>query len=336
MHAAVNRFALLDGLRGLAAIAVMLYHVDHAWMPGGHLAVDFFFILSGFVIGLNYHERLASGELGFVRFTTLRIARLYPMLLVGGLLAMWLLNAGPRILALVPETWNRALFPGNPPFWSLLAEFLVNLLFAGVLVRLGWRWIALAAAASAVCLAWVVAAQPLTLAKGVAEQGAFWPFIAGGALRALFGFLAGLLLFAAWQRRKSPRTVHWGALAIPAILLAILLVDPAQRRWWDIGAILVLLPALTWAAIRWEAPFPKVARTLGDLSYPLYCIHVPVIFVTGKADGPTLLVALALVPLALLVDRIYDRPLRTWLMRQARQRFMRGGFSPSPSPQSFS
>lgn len=323
MHAAVNRFALLDGLRGLAAIAVVLYHVDHAWMPGGHLAVDFFFALSGFVMGLNYHQRLASGELGFVRFTALRIARLYPMLLVGGLLAMWLLNAGPRILLLVPETWNRALFPGNPPFWSLLAEFLVNLLFAAVLVRLGWRWIAALAVVSGAALAWVVAAEPLTVTKGVGELGAFWPFLAGGALRALFGFLAGLLLFFAWQHRTSPRRVHWGALAIPVALLAILLVDPAQRRWWDIAAILVLLPALTWSAIRWEAPFPRIARALGDLSYPLYCIHVPIIFVTGKAEGPKLLVALALIPAALLIDRIYDRPVRTWLMRLARGRAAR-------------
>lgn len=320
MHAAVNRFALLDGLRGLAAIAVVLYHVDHDYMPGGHLAVDFFFVLSGFVIGLNYHHRLASGELGFVRFTALRVARLYPMLLVGGLLAMWLLNAGPRILMLVPETWNRALFPGNPPFWSLLAEFLVNLLFAAVLVRLGWRWIAALAALASAALIWVVAAEPLTMTKGVGELGAFWPFVLGGALRALFGFLVGLLLFALWQQRSSPRRIHWGTLVIPVVLLAILLVDPEQRRWWDLAAIVVLLPALTWAAIRWEAPFPRIARALGDLSYPLYCIHVPVIFVTNKADGPKLLVALALIPAALLIDRIYDRPLRTWLMRLARGR----------------
>jgi peptidoglycan/LPS O-acetylase OafA/YrhL len=166
-----------------------------------------------------------------------------------------------------------------------------------------------------------VAAEPLTLAKGVSEQGAFWPFIAGGALRALFGFMAGLLLFAAWQHRLSPRRVHWGALAIPLVLLAILLVDPAERRWWDIAAIVILLPALTWAAIRWEAPLPRVARALGDLSYPLYCIHVPIIFISDKHEGPTLLVALALIPAALLIDRIYDRPLRAWLMRQARQRW---------------
>lgn len=319
MPAAVNRFALLDGLRGLAAIAVVLYHVDHAFMPGGHLAVDFFFILSGFVIALNYQARLASGELGFFRFTALRIARLYPMLLVGGLLAMWLLNAGPRILVLVPETWNRALFPGNPPFWSLLAEFLVNLLYAALLVRLGWRWIGAIAALSAAALVWVVAAEPLTLTKGVGELGAFWPYVTGGALRALFGFVAGLLLFAAWQRRSSPRRVHWGTLAIPLALVGVLLVAPEQRRWWDLAAILVLLPALTWAAVRWEVPVPRIARALGDLSYPLYCIHVPIIFITDRYDGPKLLVALALIPAALLIDRIYDRPLRGWLMRRVRR-----------------
>lgn len=315
MHAAVNRFALLDGLRGLAAIAVVFYHVDHNYMPGGHLAVDFFFVLSGFVIGLNYHARLASGELGFVRFTALRVVRLYPMLLVGGLLAMWLLNAGPRILLLVPETWNPALFPGNPPFWSLLAELLVNLLFAAALVRLRWRWIAVVCVASAAALVWAVASDPQTLTNGLGRLGAFWPQVTGGALRALFGFTAGLLLFAAWQHRKSPRHVHWAALLIPLALAALLLADPTQRRWWDLACVLALLPALTWAAIRWEVPLQRASRALGDLSYPLYCIHVPVLFVADKHGGPELLVAAALIPAAWLLDRLYDRPLRRLLAR---------------------
>jgi peptidoglycan/LPS O-acetylase OafA/YrhL len=323
MHVAVNRFALLDGLRGLAAIAVVFYHVDHTYVPGGHLAVDFFFVLSGFVIGLNYHARLASGELGFFRFTALRLARLYPMLIVGGLLAMWLLNAGPRILLLVPETWNNALFPGNPPFWSLLAELLVNLLFAAVLVHLRWRWIAGLCMIAGAALVWAVVADPQTLAGGVGRLGAFWPQVTGGALRTLFGFTAGLLLFALWQRRQSPRQVHWAALAIPLALAALLLVNPAERRWWDLTAVLALLPALSWAAIRWEVPLYRISRALGDLSYPLYCIHVPVLFVTDKAQGPEVLVALALIPAALLLDRSYDRPLRRWLARMLAPRITR-------------
>jgi peptidoglycan/LPS O-acetylase OafA/YrhL len=316
MHAAVNRFALLDGLRGLAAIAVVFYHVDHKYMPGGHLAVDFFFALSGFVIGLNYHARLQTGELGFFRFTALRLARLYPMLLVGGLLAMWLLNAGPRILLLVPETWHLALFPGNPPFWSLLAELLVNLLFAALLVRLRWRWIAAVCLIAAAALVWAVVTDPLTLTRGVGRLGAFWPQVTGGALRALFGFTAGLLLFAAWQRRSSPRRVHWPALLIPLALMALLAVDLDQRRWWDLACVLVLLPALTWAAIRWEVPLHRPARILGDLSYPLYCIHVPVLFVTDKHGGPELLVAAALIPAAWILDRLYDRPMRKLLAKR--------------------
>lgn len=323
MHAAVNRFALLDGLRGLAAIAVVFYHTDHDYVPGGHLAVDFFLILSGFVIGLNYRARLASGELGFFRFTALRLARLYPMLIVGGLLAMWLLNAGPRILLLVPETWNPALFPGNPPFWSLLAELLVNLLFAAVLVHLRWRWSAGLCLIAAVALVWAVVADPRTLASGVGRLGAFWPQLPGGAFRALFGFTAGLLLFALWQRRKSPRHIHWAALLIPLALAGLLLVDPAERRWWDLAAVLVLLPALSWAAIRWEVPLYRTSRALGDLSYPLYCIHVPILFVTKRAEGPAVLVALALIPAALLLDRIYDRPVRRLLTRMLAPRVTR-------------
>jgi peptidoglycan/LPS O-acetylase OafA/YrhL len=119
------RFSSLDGLRGLAAMAVMAYHVDHDWMPGGHLAVDFFFCLSGFVIALNYQDRMRGGAIGVVRFMALRLARLYPMVLAGALLAIWLLHADYRILALVPccwcgwtgaGCWRCAFWPG--PDWS--------------------------------------------------------------------------------------------------------------------------------------------------------------------------------------------------------------------------
>ena len=241
-------------------------------------------------------------------------------LLVGGLLAMWLLHAGPRILFLVPETWNRALFPGNPPFWSLLAELLVNILYALVLVRLPWRWLAAICLLSAALLVWNVNADPATVTKGLGELGAFWPQVIGGGLRTMFGFTAGLLLFTAWQNRKSPRRAARGALAIPVALIVLLMIDFDQRRWWDLACVLLLLPALTWYAIRWEAPYPRLTRALGDLSYPLYCIHVPILFVVDREQGPVLLVAAALVPLALLIDRFYDRPVRGFLTRLARGR----------------
>jgi len=323
-----SRFALLDGLRGLAALAVVSYHVNPAYLPGAHLAVDFFFCLSGFVIALNYRQRLRAGAMGFWRFVGLRLARLYPMLLVGGGLAMWLLHTGPRILLLIPETWNRALFPGNPPFWSLLAEVAACIVFAVLLVRVSWRWAALVALAAAVGLVLLVDADPRADIYGLGETGAFWPGLWPGALRALAGFTLGTLLYALWQRLGAPRGRGWSALLIPLALLVVLALNPAEKVLWDLAAALILLPAIAFAAVCRELPWTRICTVLGDLSYPLYCIHVPILYAVGRMDGPKLLVAAGLVPLAWLLDHWYDRPARKWLARLV---WLRGRPAASPA-----
>lgn len=313
------RFSSLDGLRGLAAMAVMAYHVDHDLMPGGHLAVDFFFCLSGFVLALNYRDRMRAGGLGVVRFMALRLARLYPMVLVGALLAIWLLHADYRILALVPSSWGLALFPGNPPYWSLLAELAVSLAFAVLLVRLEWRWLVALCLLAGGGLIAAALAEPHGDVLGLMEVGAFKRNAWAGPVRAAFAFIVGMLLYEAWSRRPAARPVRRAALLIPLALLAIMWAWPHQRLWWDLFAAMVLLPALAYAAIRWEMPGAKANGLLGDLSYPLYCIHVPVTFALRDEPGWQLLAAVLLVPASLLLDRLYDRPARKWLARQVRR-----------------
>ena len=78
-------FESLDLVRGIAACAVLVYHTDfmfglrHQLLPGGYLAVDLFFVLSGFVLSLNYQNAIASGEISFRKYLTVRLARLYPL-----------------------------------------------------------------------------------------------------------------------------------------------------------------------------------------------------------------------------------------------------------------
>ena len=149
---AAPRYATLDGLRGVAAVLVLCYHT-HAFQgsaaiaPHGYLAVDFFFMLSGFVIASAYQEKLRAG-LPVVDFFRLRMIRLYPVALAGILLgavklvsqyaispaqsepAQWIalavfLNA--LVLPVVSEThFSGALFPTDGPVWSLFYELLVN------------------------------------------------------------------------------------------------------------------------------------------------------------------------------------------------------------------
>jgi peptidoglycan/LPS O-acetylase OafA/YrhL len=314
------RFSSLDGLRGLAAMAVMAYHVDHDWMPGGHLAVDFFFCLSGFVIALNYQNRMRDGAIGVVRFMALRLARLYPMVLAGALLAIWLLHADYRILALVPSAWGAALFPGNPPYWSLLAELVVSLAFAVLLVRLDWRWLLAVCVLAGAGLVGAALAEPNGDSLGLMEVGAFKRNAWAGPVRALYSFTLGMLLFEVWRRWPTQRPVRRTALLIPLALLAVMCAWPGQRLWWDLVAAMVLLPALALAAIRWEMPGARLNGLLGDVSYPLYCIHVPVTFaLRDEPQWQIAAAAAALIPAALLLDRLVDRPARQWLAKLARR-----------------
>lgn len=313
------RFSSLDGLRGLAAMAVMVYHIDEQWMPGGHLAVDFFFCLSGFVLALNYRDRMRQGGLGVLRFMALRLARLYPMVLVGALLAICLLHADWRILALIPSSWGSALYPGNPPYWSLVSELIASFTFAVVLVRLDWRWLAAVCVVAGAVLIGFAMAEPFDGTRGIQELGAFKRNAFAGPPRALFSFAVGMLLYEVWRRRPTERKTHRAALLIPLALLAIMWAWPHQRLWWDLFAAMVLLPALAYAAIRWEMPGAQANGLLGDLSYPLYCIHVPVTFALRDEPDWQLAAALLLIPAALLLDRLYDRPVRKWLGGQVRR-----------------
>ena len=309
--AGTPRYTSLDGLRGVAAIAVMLFHAVPAAMPGGYLAVDFFFCLSGFVIALAYGRRLDEG-LTFETFVRLRLVRLYPMMFVGGVLGIALHGGNPNILLLVPDFMSTSLFPTNPPFWSLLAEVLVNLAFALLLVKLGHG-----------SLLVIVAVSGATLAAGILtgpwprELGSNWETIPWMLPRTLFSFGLGVLLFR-WHQSAEPvrRTSAW-AFLMPAAMLAVMAFGPASRAGWDTLAILFVLPTIVWVGTRFEMPMLPLWERLGALSFPLYCIHMPIIYFVADEPFTRLTVAAALLPAALAFDRRYDRRARKWLADRA-------------------
>lgn len=147
--AATSRYVALDGLRGLAALSVVLYHagvgLHRRWLvPRGYLAVDFFFVLSGFVLARAYGERLADGRMTALEFLKKRYVRLWPVACAGtvlGIALSWPSAAGaPGIalanLAMFPNLWRTGLiaYPFNPPHWSLWYELVANYVY-GVLAR---------------------------------------------------------------------------------------------------------------------------------------------------------------------------------------------------------
>jgi len=345
----------MDGVRGLAALLVLVRHNEEFWPAEPfhtYLAVDVFFLLSGYVISRAYGEQLRSGSLSAGRFMAIRFIRLYPMFLLSALwagasyLASALhhgqLGAGSLLTVLfmlfmlpVNLLGTQWLFPLNVPYWSLLFEIVVNNAYA-LIVR---RWSSRAVAALVGLAAVVLIVDALR--RGGLDLGYKWNALAisAGLARAIFGILLGALLErhgSDWRITRTLRAHPW--LAISALLL--ILVSPgagAANGLLDAALVLLALPACVLAL---DAPVrrPLVGRgliALGAASYPLYVLHAPAGVITRRLAAawmPThplavgIVFVLAMVVLCILLERLVDEPTR----RRLQRRFLRGGRRTSP------
>lgn len=317
------RYATLDWLRGVAALLVFALHVSRAFGTGallfahGYLAVDLFFVLSGFVVAEAYEPGMAVPG-GRRRFVVRRIVRLYPVAMLGGLVGLvsWatgqvqthhLLLVLACQLLLVPQLWQGAtLFLLNSVHWSLLLEIGGNLTHAAAVRRPGAAalvavvaggWLGLVAN----CLVWG------DLSVGYARGNAV-----GGVARLAFGYAAGVLL-SRWHRRGGRLAALPPWLLLPAPLF-LLLPGIGEWRFGDL-AIVSALPLLVAAAVdgvlpRWAE---RAAQALGRLSYPLYAIHLPLVLALARVPGGAWGVA-AIPLLAWGVAVRVDEPLRRWLL----------------------
>jgi len=278
------RFLTLDAMRGVAALLVLIHHFPDPTLPrifqGSYLAVDMFFVLSGFVLSHAYGWDLAS-RTGGPAFLLKRVIRLYPLYILGsalgllGYLAIWAtwhawgtvpdlftsLVAALFFLPLPPRlSFNNVfIFPFNQPAWSLFFELAANFLFA----LFTWtvpRLLAVIAAGAAllVLAAWTY---------GNLDIGWRWGDLPSGGARVLYSFFIGVLLY-----RFQPEW-NW---RIPAPLLVLVLplafMLPASC---DLAVVLAGFPLLVFAGSMTE-PGPRLERLfklLGDISYPVYVLH---------------------------------------------------------------
>ncbi len=352
-------FRTLDGIRGVAALAVAFRHIPDnavaAWTPESYLAVDLFFVLSGFVLAHAYSARLRAG-MGFGDFAVVRLIRLYPLYLVASLITLALVfvpawpghyHPPPRslrtiVLALlfvptIAPHENIGLFPLIGPAWSLFFEFAVNLLFAAIVTRLDARRLALLLAAGAAFLI-VTVARFGTLDVGYSQSNAW-----GGFGRVGFAFFAGVAMHRLWAAGALPwlRLPAWAA---AFAVLAMFHFAPARPAAYDTLLVLVAMPALVLASARAEPP-PWLARpfaVIGLASYAVYVLTNPVdqwfetlvpwarvnSFAGAGTAGAVAMVA-AILALALVLDRWYDVPVRAWLT--ARHRSVRRDYHSAPT-----
>lgn len=309
----VRRFDMLDAYRGIAALAVLFYHAGAQaplLAPRGYLGADLFFILSGFVLAHAYGARLAGG-LGLSGFIRLRLIRIYPMFLMGAVLGALLFHGNPLMLLMLPTpSADGLLFHANAPLWSVVFELLVSLGYCLLAPRLGLRG-----------LLAIAGVTGLVLARGIlthdgADLGAFAATAGLGLVRTAFCFTIGVLLHRAYlARHRVPATGPLG-LALPVVLVLVLMIDPAGRAWWDIATIGAIFPALIWLGACTALPRPALGERLGGMSYPLYCIHAPIVAMCHGSVRLMGLACLALIALAQLLDRRFDRPLQRLARRE--------------------
>jgi peptidoglycan/LPS O-acetylase OafA/YrhL len=297
----------LNGIRGLAAAAVVAWHEvvlpGPSFHPGsGYLAVDLFFVLSGFVLARANDPRFAAG-LGPRRFMLARLVRLYPLYLCGlllssfGLLASAVMRAhtnwSPAEFAVAlgfallfipaPPMHTTAVFPLNNPAWSLFFELVAN--FASAIA---WKRLTMSVLAGILAVA-AVALAAIGTADGSLDLGSHWPTLLGGFPRVAYGFFMGVLLSRIGPPPRVQRIGPW----VPVLAAAgVLSVGPgAWRTTYDLVCVLVVLPAIVWAGA-WTEPRGVTRRLfegLGAASYPMYAVHVPLLTMLSKGSSATAL-----------------------------------------------
>ena len=366
------RFEVLDGLRGVAAMMVVAFHLFETYSGGdhtrqiinhGYLAVDFFFALSGFVIGYAYDDRWAKG-MGVWTFFKRRLIRLHPLLILGttfGALLFYFQSDLPDwsrigttpwwMLALVcvygftlipiPKSFDirgwGEMHPLNNAQWSLMWEYIANILYALVIRRFP-KWLLAAFVAFSAILTAILCFDVDVFGVLAARSDAAYTVIGGWSLephhlqiavtRLFYPFFAGLLI----SRLKWSVPMRRGGFAATASIIAIVLAmpyfAPASMPWinglYETVAILFVFPLVVMMGAG-SNEGGRLCRFLGEISYPLYVTHYPLVYVqmswaaalpnlpaaTHAAVGVSLFILAIAIAYASL--KLYDIPVRKWL-----------------------
>lgn len=359
-------YNILNGLRGVAALMVLIYHlfeayatspIDQGWNHG-YLAVPFFFILSGFVIGYAYDDRWT--KMTPTEFFKRRLIRLHPMVVLGvvlGALSFILQGSiqwdGTKIgtslvmlamlftLFMIPAApgsapeirGNGELFPLNGPYWSLFFEYIANVLYVLFIRKLSIRNLKIWVGLTGVGLAGFAIGN----GSGYGHLGVGWTMADynfwAGLLCVSFCFSAGLLVSRVFKPIRI-RGAFWICSLAVVALTAVPHLGGAESPWingmYDTLCVVFLFPLLIWLGASGQTTDAKstaLCKLLGDLSYPVYVIHYPSMylfyawvwnndlsFAQSWYVGVGVIVANIL--LAYLFLKIYDEPIRRSLSKR--------------------
>ena len=363
-------YHLLDGLRGVAALMVIWYHVfeGYAFAGGttidtfnhGYLAVDFFFILSGFVIGYAYDDRWGK-NFTMKDFIKRRLIRLHPMVIMGavvGAITFYIQGSvqwdGTHIgismvmLSLLCTIFfipampgvgyevrgNGEMFPLNGPCWSLFFEYIGNILYALFIRRLSNKALTIVV----VLLGVALASFAIFNVSGYGNIGVGWTLdgvnFIGGLLRMLFPFSMGMLLSRNFKPMKL-RGAFWICTLVMIALFAVPYLEGTEsictNGIYEAFCIIIAFPILLWigaSGTTTDKKSTQICKLLGDISYPIYVIHYPFmylfyawliknqLFTLGETWQVALCVYAWNILFAYLCLKLYDEPVRKYLAKR--------------------
>lgn len=314
------RYDALDGMRGVAAIAVMLYHYTMYSSPSlfqhAHVAVDIFFILSGFVIAHSYGKRLTDRSMNSAEYLMRRIIRLYPMFLIGLLLGVLVFymyhraglsdfttneitNALLYNTFFIPSLSRKAtydfgsievllpqIFPINPPAWSLFFELLASIAFIFVVnFRQKTLFVALLISYVIMIINGILVSVANNRLGIELDQGWAPDNMLGGCLRVFFGFFLGVFIY---RISRGDRLHTWKELCqryfsnityIYIILILVFIFPKSFKGLYEAFILICIAPALVFSGSTIDIGHgftKKMAIYLGWISYPVYCLHYPI------------------------------------------------------------
>lgn len=359
-----NHYEILDGLRGVAAILVVIFHVFETFNGGsrfnqiinhGYLAVDFFFLLSGFVVAYAYDDRWS--KMTTWDFYKRRLIRLQPMVIMGSVIGallfyfqacgmfplisetpLWkmllVMVVGFTLIPLTPAMdirgWNE-MHPLDGPGWSLFFEYLANVLYALIFRRFSIKLLSIFVFLFACLLVHYL----VTGSQGDVIGG--WSIdkiqLRIGFTRMLFPFFAGMLL-SRYGKLIRIKGAFWVCSLLLIIIFAVPRIGGSEHLWinglYEAFCIIILFPLIVAIGAGGSLEGKHSTQTnkfLGDISYPLYITHYPLIYtyvawvennkVPMKNGLPVgaLLVAVS-ITIAYACLKFYDEPVRNWLTKR--------------------
>jgi peptidoglycan/LPS O-acetylase OafA/YrhL len=355
-------YPILDGLRGVAAIIVVTFHLAEPFSTSnldkmvnhGYLAVDFFYVLSGFVIGYAYDERWHKMSIG--SFFKRRIIRLQPMVVLGmslGAIGFYFTDSTlwplidtvplwkmllvmligytilPVPLSLDIRGWQE-MHPLNSVGWSLFFEYMANILYAFGIWKFSKKALSILVSIAAIALA------QLSITNGDVSGG--WTLnleqVRIGLTRTMYPFFAGLLLSRVARPTRITNAFLWCSLLL-AIVLYMPRIGDADHVWingiYDAVCILIIFPLIVYLGASGVMQMGRehtVCKFLGEISCPLYMIHYPLVYfyvawisnhkgISIRQAWPyALVILLSSIVLAYAALKWYDEPVRKWLHKK--------------------